>query len=94
MSVAAVHLSFVFVGERNGLHPVRAGDVLHERPVDGEENAIDAHLEDGAEQNGGGEEAAGGDVEVLAEGALELDGLLARWDNSAEGQSHVGRLAF
>src|SRR5436190_4883819 len=52
-------------------HPAHAGRIRHERIVDGEENAVGAHLEERAEQRWSREVAAGGDPEMIAKCVAE-----------------------
>ena len=52
-----------------------AGRIDHERPVDREQDAVDAHLLHAAHQRRIGEVAAGGDPEIVAENVAEADRL-------------------
>ena len=78
LDVPAQNLRLVLGIELDALHPRRRGLVLDVREIDGEQNAIDANLLDAAEHRGIREEAARGDVEVLAERLAEVDLLVPR----------------
>ena len=75
LGVAAQYLGLVLVAQRHRLHPFHAGRIDHERPVDREQDAVDAHLLHAAHQRRIGEVAAGGDPEVVAEHVAEADRL-------------------
>src|SRR5512141_2984114 len=69
--VAAEDLCLVLRAERDALSPVGAGLILDERVIDREEDAVNADLLDAAQERRVGEEAAGGDPEMLAERVAE-----------------------
>src|SRR5262249_25462494 len=69
--VAAENLDPILVAQRHGLHPLHGRLVGDERPVDREQDPVDAHLHHAAQQRRIGEVAAGGDVEVAAEELAE-----------------------
>src|SRR5712672_3218610 len=71
LDVAAEDLGLVLVAQRDAVHPIGAGLVLDKRVVDREQDAVDPHLHHAAEQRRVGEEAAGGDPEMLAERVAE-----------------------
>src|SRR5512145_2682827 len=71
LRVAVQDLGLVLAAERHGFHPLRAGGVRYEGVVYGEQDAIDAHLHDAAEQGWRREVAPRGDPEMLAEGVAK-----------------------
>ena len=78
LGVAAQDFCFVLVGERHGVHPVQRRRVHDERPIDREQDMIDAHLHHAAQQRRIGEIAARRDVIVAAEDVAEAQRFLAR----------------
>src|SRR6266542_1498357 len=68
--IAVEHLLLVLGAQGHGVHPLHPRQVLDKRPVDREKNALDAQLEQCAQQRRGREVAAGGDLEVTDEGCL------------------------
>src|SRR6185312_13060480 len=79
LGVAAQYLRLVFVRQRRTAHPVdRRAAVRHEGPVDREQDVVDAHFHDAAQERRIGEEAACCQVEVLREDIAEAQRLLAR----------------
>src|SRR5262245_50086988 len=71
LGVAAQDLGLVLIAQRHALHPLHRRLVGDERPINREQDAVDANLHDAAQQRRIGEVAAGRDVEVAAEGLAE-----------------------
>jgi hypothetical protein len=69
--IAAENLHLVLVAQRHPVHPLGRRPVFHERPVDGEQHAVDPQLHHRAQQGRIGEIAARGDVEIAAEHAAD-----------------------
>src|SRR6516162_4464704 len=71
LGVAAQDLDLVLVAQRHSLHPLHRRLVGDERPINGEQDTVDAHFHHAAQQRRIGEVAAGRDVEVTTEGLAE-----------------------
>src|SRR6516162_2063139 len=77
LGIAAQDLGLVLVAQRHVPYPLHRRLVSDERPINREQDAVDAHLHHAAQQRRIGEVAAGGDVEVAAEGLAEAHRLRA-----------------
>jgi len=58
LGVAGQDLGLVLVAQRHRFHPLRARRVRHERPVDREQDALDAHFHHAAKERRIGKVAA------------------------------------
>src|SRR5229473_7879248 len=71
LDVAAEDLGLVLLAQRDAMHPLGPWPVLDKRVVDRKQDAVDPHLHHAAQQRRVGEEAAGGNPEMLAEGVAK-----------------------
>src|SRR5512140_3814938 len=72
LCIAAQDLHLVLRGQWRAIYPRDAGPAFgHERPIHGEEDAIDAELHHAAQEGRGREEATRGDPEVPREDVAE-----------------------
>src|SRR5262245_29867125 len=94
LGVAAQDLDLVLIAQRHGLHPLHRWLVGDEGPVDRKQDTVDAHLHHAAQQRRIGEVAAGGDVEVAAEGLAEAQGVVRLADLPAEWSRQHRMLGF
>src|SRR6516165_2936552 len=68
LGVAVQQLLLILGAYRQRFRPLRSWRVVDKRVIDREQDPIDSHLHHAAQQGRIGEEAAGRDVKVLAEG--------------------------
>src|SRR3569623_1179657 len=73
LGVAAQYLRLILIAQRHRFHPLHAGRIDHERPVNRKQDAVDAHFLIAAHQRRIGEIAARGDPEIVAEDVAEAD---------------------
>ena len=91
LGVAAQDLDLVLVAQRHSLHPMHRRLVGDERPINGEQDTVDAHFHHAAQQRRIGEVAAGRDVEGAAEGLAEAYRLRARAGERVNDAPHQER---
>ena len=85
LGIAVEHFYPILLAQRHVLHPRSAWHILDVGPIYGEQDAIDAHLLNAAQQRRVGKMAARGDVEVLAKYIAERYRINARRREMHEG---------